>query len=91
MHGVCVCVHVCGVGCPGRPDSRCALPPGCVSSASQAPSQLGSLGKGAASGEDQPKTKGSKGGQGGQAAGAAGVWGWQCLPHWGPNSSLLPS
>lgn len=36
--------------------------PRCVSSASQAPSQLGSLGKGAASGEDQPKTKGSKGG-----------------------------
>lgn len=94
--GTGVCVRTCA--CVGRWVGQCAQDSSpaleCVCLALQAPASL-SFRKGTTSGRAaQPQTEadlaGCREGEGGQAAGAAGVWGWQCLPHWGPNSSVLP-
>lgn len=101
----CMCVYMCGYRCVcacvrawvggwGSVPKNSSLALECVSLALQALASA-SFRKGTTSGRaTQPQTEaglaGGREGEGGQAAGAAGVWGWQCLPHWPPNSSVLP-
>lgn len=100
MHGICAWgwgVCVCGWG---RASRLKTLSPECVSLALQAPASsrlLGRVRPQAKAGQRQKGMRASWQGrteqEGGAvaAAGAAGMWGWQCLPRWGPNSSSLPS